>query len=88
MVQVQIGLTVGRDEGFILGDEALVHVGRVRHERDGHLVALTGDHRALRLPAAQSATQRRVSRQVVESVSGRLSRTKRYFNLRLLHLLT
>lgn len=67
--KVQIGLTVGRDKGFILGGEALVHVGRVRHELDGHLVAATGDHRALRLPAAQPATQRRVSRRVVEPLS-------------------
>lgn len=80
--KVQIGLTVVWDKGFILGGEALIHVGRVRHEPDGHLVAPTGDHSALRLPAAQSATQRRVSRRVVESVSGRLSRTKLHFNLR------
>lgn len=74
---VQISLTVGWDEGLILGGEALVHVGRVRHEPDGHLIAPTGDHRALRLPAAQSATQRRVSRRVVEFVSAGL-----YFNPR------
>lgn len=56
------GLTVGRDEGFVLRREALVNVGGVRQEPDGHHVVWTGDHRALRLPATKSATQSRLSR--------------------------
>lgn len=43
-MKIKASITVGGDEGFELCVEALVHVGRVRAEGDGHGAALTGHH--------------------------------------------
>lgn len=60
-VKVKASVTVGGDEGFVLGVETLVNVGRVRLKGDGHRVASTGDHYLLWFTSTQSTILASVS---------------------------
>lgn len=53
-MEVEASVTVGGDEGSVLGVETLVHVGRVRFKCDGRGVAWNGNHHLLVFASAQS----------------------------------
>lgn len=53
-MKVKASVTVRGDEGFVLCEETLVNVGRVRVKFNGHRVALTGVHYLLWFTSTQS----------------------------------